>query len=214
MKPYHKIQTVWSRDPDNKYKTLLDGVWSRPEFEYLKDCRWEFTEKVDGTNIRVGWDARRKVEFGGRTDNAQIPAQLYSRLTQLFGAQQTTARIFADNDEVTLYGEGYGAKIQKGGGNYIPNGVSFVLFDVMVGDVWLSRKDVRDVADQLDIRVVPPVGSGTLADAVAFVRSQPMSTWGLFPAEGIVCKPAVELSDRMGRRIITKIKAKDFAEAA
>lgn len=26
------------------------------EFDYLKDNTWIFTEKVDGTNIRIMWD--------------------------------------------------------------------------------------------------------------------------------------------------------------
>lgn len=29
--------------------------------------------------------------------------------------------------------------------------------------------------------------------------------------EGLVCRPAIEVLDRQGRRVITKIKAKDFA---
>ena len=53
METYHKIQTVWLRDPDNRYKTLLEGQWATPEFEYLANNEWTFTEKVDGTNVRV-----------------------------------------------------------------------------------------------------------------------------------------------------------------
>lgn len=36
------------------------------------------------------------------------------------------------------------------------------------------------------------------------------STWGDFQAEGIVARPSVELKNRAGERIITKIKCKDF----
>jgi len=56
MKEYHKIQTVFKRNPKNKLKTLLHGNYSIPEFEYLKDNEWVFTEKVNGTNIRVMFD--------------------------------------------------------------------------------------------------------------------------------------------------------------
>ena len=52
MKEYHKIQTIFKRDPENKFKTLIYGEFSLPEFEYLKNNTWIFTEKVDGTNIR------------------------------------------------------------------------------------------------------------------------------------------------------------------
>ena len=59
MEKYHKIQTVYLRDPDNRYRTLLDGKFAKPEFGYLADCEWVFTEKIDGTNIRVDWRKER-----------------------------------------------------------------------------------------------------------------------------------------------------------
>ena len=89
-----------------------------------------------------------------------------------------------------LYGEGYGARIQ-GGGNYNPNGVDFVLFDILIGEWWLQRKDVEDVATKLGITVVPIIGIGTLIEAVARVKQGFNSTWGNFSAEGIVVKPVV-----------------------
>lgn len=46
MKEYHKIQTVFKRDMATKHKTLLIGDYSLPEFEYLKDNTWVFTEKA------------------------------------------------------------------------------------------------------------------------------------------------------------------------
>ena len=76
---YHKIQTVYKRDPDTKYKTLLIGEFSRPEFEYLQSNMWLFTEKVDGMNIRVMFDGK-SIVFGGKTDNAQLTANLVARL--------------------------------------------------------------------------------------------------------------------------------------
>lgn len=201
---YHKIQSVFKRDPETKYKTLLMGEYSIPEFEYLRDNEWVFTEKVDGTNIRVYWEDG-KIRIGGRTENAQIPTFLYDKLNEMF-----TPDKFDDFDSVTLYGEGYGARIQKGGGNYIPDGVSFVLFDVKVGEWWLKREDIYDIALKMDIEIVPVVGKGTLLDLVKLVEGGVYSVWGDFPAEGIVARPEVELKDRGGRRIITKLKYKDF----
>ena len=109
-----------------------------------------------------------------------------------------------------LDGEGYGAKIQKGGGNYRSD-QDFVLFDVKVGDFWLRRADVVDVASKLSLEVVPVIDRGTLRNMIELVQKGFGSEWGDFPAEGIVAKPATELCTRGGRRIITKIKHKDFA---
>jgi len=68
MSEYHKIESVYKRDPETKYKNFLEGDFTRPEFEFLKDNKWVATEKVDGTNIRVYYDS--DVTFMGRTDKA------------------------------------------------------------------------------------------------------------------------------------------------
>lgn len=209
MQTYHKIQTVFKRNPETKFRTLLDGEYSMPEFEYLKDNIWTLTEKVDGTNIRIMFDGEN-ITFGGKTDNAQIPSFLINKLNELFltmKPKEVFREIF--EGDACLYGEGYGAKIQKGGGNY-RQGQGFVLFDVKIGDWWLQRKDVEDVASQFGLDVVPILGSGTLSDMVSLVKGGFTSTWGFFKAEGIVARPKVELFARNGERIITKLKHKDF----
>lgn len=206
MREYHKIQTVFKRDPLTKFKTLLPE-FSLPEFEFLKDNTWIWTEKVDGTNIRVMFDGE-KIAFGGKTDRAQIPAKLVGWLEEKFLPQvERMKEVFPP--EVCFYGEGYGAKIQKGGGNYSLE-QKFVLFDVLVGDIWLERGSVEGIAKDLEIEVVPDIGTGTIREMVDMVEAGFKSQWGDFPAEGIVARPLVELRDRRGGRIITKLKTKDF----
>lgn len=219
MHKFPKIQTVYLRDPENKYKTLLEGQWALPEFEYLKDNTWVFTEKIDGTNIRVMWDGIT-VRFGGRTDKAQIPTFLYDRLQDLFPAS-TFSSIFPPDEQdgieklydVCFYGEGYGARIQKGGGKYIPDGVDFILFDVKVGDWWLRRPDVEEVGDNFGVSLVPIIGRGCLEDAVELARrgfNSHVASDHTMIAEGLVMRPKVDLCNRRGDRIIAKIKYKDF----
>jgi len=215
MKEYHKIKTIFKRDMNNKGR-LIEGVYSLYEFEYLKNNKWIFTEKVDGTNIRIMWNGE-KVVFGGKTDNAQIPVFLFYKLRELFEGDKIELfkQNFVDKEgnsfsDVCLYGEGYGAKIQKGGGNYIKDGVDFVLFDVKIGNWWLQRKNVEDVANHFGLRIVPVIGEGTLNDMIEKTRQGFKSQWGDFVAEGIVAKPEVELFTRNGKRLITKIKCKDF----
>ena len=212
MDEYHKIQTLFKRDMASPKKTLIEGEWTLPEFAYLADNQWAFTEKVDGTNIRVMCAPHQEdgITFGGKTDAAQIPAFLVSRLQERFltiEQRLRLAEIFPAGG--CLYGEGYGAKIQKGGGNYRYD-QDFVLFDVRIGDWWLQRDDVEDVARKLGIDVVPVIGYGTLHDAVALAKKGIRSMWGEFAAEGIVARPMTELNTRSGNRIITKIKSRDF----
>lgn len=206
MKEYHKIQTLFKRDMASKHKNLIEGEWTLPEFAYLANNEWVFTEKVDGTNIRVMVDSG--VTFGGKTDNAQIPAKLVERLNERFLPQSDLlAEMFVDG--ACLYGEGYGTKIQKGGGNYRAD-QDFVLFDVKVGEWWLQREDVEEIAAKLGLDIVPIIGTGTLNEAVEWAKRGIGSTWGDFQAEGIVARPATELKTRSGHRIITKIKCRDF----
>lgn len=211
MKEYHKIDTVFKRDEATKFKTLLFGDYSQDAFGYLANNEWVFTEKVDGTNIRVvvapviaGGD----VTFGGKTDAAQIPAFLVQKLQECFLPQRETLNAIFPNGGC-LYGEGYGARIQKGGGNYRAD-QDFVLFDAKVGDWWLQRDALEDISQKLTLDIVPIIGRGTLAEMLDMACAGFNSRWGTFAAEGIVARPACELKTRNGSRIITKIKAKDF----
>ena len=229
---YPKIETLLNRD--EKFK-VIPVAWRLPEFAYLKDNRWLYTEKVDGTNVRVHWDGK-VVTFGGRSDTAQMPTFLLTRLQELFTPMRListfpphsmvsrqiredapideAAPAVRPYTEVTLFGEGYGAKIQKGGGNYKPDGVDFVLFDVLVGRLWLSFGNVINVAVKLGIQVVPVVeltaALGGLDGAIIMARAGIKSAWGDFPAEGLVVRPLVDLWTRKGERLIGKIKTKDF----
>ena len=205
MSEYHKIQSIYLRDPATKFKTFLEGDYSLREFKYLENVPWTWTEKVDGTNIRVMWNGER-VTFGGRTDNAQLPTGLLTRLLELFPAE-TMKEVFSEN-QIILYGEGYGNKIQAGG--KYKSSEDFVLFDVLFNGKWSDRELVEANAKSLEIDVVPIIGVGNLLEAVEKVRNGITSTWGDFIAEGIVARPAVELLTRDGHRVITKIKHRDF----
>jgi len=206
-KEYPKIMSIFKRDKITH--NFIDGDFSLPEFEYLKDNLWVWTEKIDGTNIQVDWDGET-VRFGGKTDNAQIPTSLYNKMQELFTIEKFK-KLYSDTP-LCLYGEGYGARIQ-GGGKYIPDGVSFILFDVLIDKWWLKRESIEDIANKLNIDIVHVAGGGTLMDAVTVIKNRRLkSKWGDFLVEGLVLKPIVELKTRGGNRVITKIKHKDYKE--
>lgn len=208
MRTYEKIETVFCRDTDGTKRLILND-FRNPTIEYLKDNVWAFTEKIDGTNIRVHWDGH-KVEFGGRTDKAQIPAHLLDKLNELFRtteAEELFEQTWGDKD-VILFGEGYGPKIQNGGA--YRDDVSFILFDVLVGDNYQEREWVEKTAQMFSIDVVPIVLVGSIKDGVNYVMSHPKSTMGTAMMEGVVGRPMVELRDRRGERVIVKIKWDDF----
>lgn len=208
MIEYNKIETLYERDM-NGSKQLMEGKFRNPTVEFLKDNLWQFTEKIDGTNIRIHWDGH-KVNYGGRTEAASIPAHLMNKLVEMFGtdeAEQIFEQKFGET-EVILFGEGYGPKIQSGGS--YRSDVSFILFDVIISGNYQPRASVEDIAIAFGIDVVPIIFEGTIQEGVDFVKTNPKSTMGTAMMEGLVGRPKVEMRDRCGKRIIVKIKAKDF----
>ena len=211
LSEYHKIETLYERD-EATFK-VKPGVFKNPTYTLLKE--WEFTEKVNGTNIRCIWTpatggASGKIVFGGKTDNAQIHADLVKWLFENVTVEKLQV-VFPDVPAV-LYGEGYGAGIHKGG-NYSPT-KKIILFDVLVdGKWWLNDTNMRDVAAKLGLDAVPYIGKMTLEDATELVRKGFKSRCAVVngtDAEGIVGRPQETLFDKKGHRLIVKLKTKDF----
>jgi hypothetical protein len=171
------------------------------------------TEKVDGTNIRVNLDQDNTVTFGGRTANAQLNGELAVYLFKTFTSDKLAAlRKDQDPVPITLFGEGYGAGIQKGGDYRKDKGV--ILFDVLIGDRWwLGDDDVTGIANKLDIPRVPIIGKGwSLRDITEFVMLGQKSVVGegRCEMEGIVARPIEPLFDNQHKRIIIKLKTRDY----
>ena len=207
---FDKFSSPFKKDNNFKNTTELS--------QEFPTGKWILTEKIDGTNIRIiltklDEDGKREIHLGSRKlilNEKDKGSKQYMDCLKEVNLHKIREYFEDVNSTIIIYGEGYGAKIQKGGGNYIPDGVSFVLFDVRVNDVYLERENVEDIAEKLGLDVVPIIGQGTLNDSIELVKKGFDSKWGKFLAEGIVARPKVELITRRGDRIITKVKHKDF----
>lgn len=293
MKEYQKINTVFYRDENNiimPYDELC-----KPEFEWLRGCKFRGEEKVDGTNMSIQvvaergflkdgiftslyaiayeridlldsyyneWEENNKEDYNawieggkkdipsglmaliaerigapvvhfyteihGRTANANIPAHLKAwmeenipteKVLEVFGLKEYMSEEEANTIDLKIpriiYGEGYGAKIQKGG-NYIADHAEFIPFDVQVGDWMLSRENVEDIAQKLGIDCVPVIGEFTIDEAIDFVRqgfkSRVAKANPDYLAEGLVLKTPDNIRFRNGERICLKIKTQDFVK--
>ena len=219
---YPKIETLYDRD--EKTRKVIPSALRRGDFATIR--RWRVTEKIDGTNIRIGLNADGTVNIGGRTDSAQIPTPLLSYLLAALTPDKLRATFTGPDgslSDFTLFGEGYGPKIQNGGG-YSPT-PKFRLFDVRVGPWWLEWENVRDVAEKLGIQTVPtfggdyeslPSSAEELADILGGARSlcaEQDGGTGCRP-EGIVAKSEPLLFTRRGERVMWKLKFKDFPQIA
>lgn len=212
MTEYPKIETLLDRD--TKTFKVIEGKIRLPEFQMIE--KWRCTEKIDGTNIRISYNGKA-VEICGRTENAQMPTFLLSYLQQVFTAEKFKVAFpdLKDGEEVVVYGEGYGPKIQSGG-NYRKD-ISVRLFDVKVGKWWLEPENIEDIANKLGVKTVPTISDFTIEQAVAFVKTKPLSQVAnqeggnpAYPMEGIVARTTPLLLRRNGERLIWKLKHKDF----
>lgn len=179
------------------------------------------------------------VRFAGKTDNAQIPPKLQKFMEENYPDEKVFAALglkkfipveewaehkWVTSDGITpsydaipeiytIYGEGYGAGIQKAGGNYISNGVGFIVFDVKVNDIYLLTSARDEIATKLGAPIVPFMGYFTIDEAIDFVRKGFKSTIAEnkeFIAEGLVLRTDLGLRNRMGKRLIVKVKYEDF----
>lgn len=240
---YQKINTIFKRDQNpGKYHNCImpNEGFTQPEFEFLRGCKFECTEKIDGTNMSVhiipvdytdignSFKVNYTVEYHGKTEKADTPKHLQTKMEQLFPAEKML-EVFNKNvtyenvedaikevnhGKVIVFGEGYGVKIQKGG-NYISNDCGFILFDVTVDGMFLLRESLEDIASKLEIPIVPLIGYMTVDEAIEFVKKGFKSTIAEnkdYDAEGLVLKTPMGLLNRKGERIITKIKTCDFRQ--
>lgn len=200
-------------------------VTKRPEYVRGGDYANEENRGVLG----VYFDVR----YAGKTDNAQIPPKLLKHMEEKYPKEKVLASLglkefipvseweidhnWLEYDQIpniyTIYGEGYGAGIQKAGGNYIKDGVGFIVFDVKVNDIYLKTDTRDEIATKLGAPIVPLMGYFTLDEAIDFVRKGfKTGLWDNkdFIEEGLVLRTDLGLRNRMGKRLIVKVKYEDF----
>lgn len=200
---YPKIETLFDRDENFK---VIPNKLRNSSYGIIKT--WQFTEKIDGTNIRIIWQDG-KLKFGGRTENAQLPADLIQHLYEIVDINKLK-EIFPETDAI-IYGEGYGAGIQKGGG--YSHTKEFVIFDVFVENKWwLNWENTYDIAKKLNLKTVPYLGEFTLEEGIKIAKNGFASKLAIsnISAEGIVGRTCETLYDKKFNRMIIKLKTKDF----
>lgn len=118
---------------------------------------------------------------------------------------------------VYIYGEYFGADIQKCGSRYIQNGNDFLVFDIKQQG-WWTPKNVRDaLCKDLKLNTVPFLGVMTLKEIEDKVRAGFTTQFDraadpTMLEEGIVARPTIPLCDGSGNRIIVKVKYCDYIE--
>ena len=171
-------------------------------------------EKIHGTSANIrqkGLEAPLTFKSGGAAHQAFL---------DIFNVEDIQARFNAlGYDDVGVYGEAYGGKMQKMSHTYGPD-LKFIVFEVRVHGMVLNVPDAHDVATKLGLEFVDyekipatleAIDEQRDRDSVQAVRNG-MGEGKL--REGIVLRPIEELITKTGHYIIVKHKGDAFKETA
>lgn len=216
---YHHIDAPTVQDDEygkefKKRKLAIPAIGEDEAYRssllaYLAESPWTYTRKVDGANLRVQWNGEQAL-WNGKSDKFQCGADLTDYMNNTF-LEEIFEEKFGRDKAVTLFGEHMGPKVQ---GNELGlEKDEFVLYDVNINGTWLSKEDVVNIAEYFGIRTV----YNFMPNSVDTVRPRPLRelivdcAGGAFSDwEGIIATPLVEMRDQAGRRVIVKIKNRDY----
>ena len=141
--------------------------------------------------------------FRGRKQRSQIPPKLYESLEETFLSKTKIFNELFGQRTAILFGEGFGGYISGGTipGEKYRDSCDFILFAVWTSDpsnqdsespgIWANWEEVKEIAERLQIKVVPSLGIFNREEAVQIVKRDMRegnitSKFGSFKPEGIV----------------------------
>ena len=189
-------------------------------------------EKLDGTSAHIAWK-RDGSPTDENYDKLEPQFNIFSggasheTFAKLFDKEALTAKykeLWPDMPDVIIFGEAYGGKMQGMKDTYGPN-LKFCVFDVKIGNTWLSVPDAADVANKLGLEFVDCELVDATIEEVNRLRDKPSvqaarngmngkDKFGFCPPvrEGIVIRPPFEVRLNNGERVCAKHKRAEFSE--
>jgi hypothetical protein len=170
-------------------------------------------EKIHGTSAHIKFSpAQGLCFFSGGVSHEQFVA-LFNKdeLKRLY----TKADLPIDV-EVVIYGEAYGGSCQKMS-NVYGKDLKFIVFDVTIGDNWLTVPNAEDVATKLELEFVYYQKIPTDLELIDKARDKPSvqaqrNGMGEQWSEGVVLRPLIEVIKSNGKRVICKHKREEYRE--
>ena len=201
-------------NPPRKFGTglALEEIYRTQELAYIRNSTWSIKRKLDGENIRIYWDGEQAL-WNGKSNKFQCSAEFQDYMNSTF-IEEIFEEKFGREKEVYIYGEKMGPKTQ---GNELGlDKDEVIIFDVEINGTFLGEEGIRDVAGYFGTRSVydfMDLGPSTdinlmstsLEAIIDDVATNEFGDW-----EGVVCSPTVNIKDHNGKRIIVKIKNKDY----
>ena len=165
-------------------------------------------EKIHGSSAHISWKDKQLHYFSG--------GEKHENFIKIFNETELLEKI-KEYPDMTIFGEVYGGKCQGMSATYGKE-LSFVAFDVKIGESWLNVPNAEEIVLKLGLDFVPYSKIETkigLIDAERDKPSRQAKKKGIIEdkiSEGVVLRPLVEMKDTRGDRIIAKHKRIEFSE--
>jgi RNA ligase (TIGR02306 family) len=185
-----------------------------------------FTEKLHGTNFRVGKIAEqnetgektyvyaagshgvRRKEFGVDENRSKYWEPMTENMKKLLD------HLCGDQSDVIVYGEIYGAGVQDMAYGLV-GARSFRVFDIAINGRYMNYDDKKNLFDQFGIEMVPILYRGPFSKEILKEHTSgsttmcPVDKAGKFKGrEGVVITPTIERHNmKIGRVILKSISA-------
>lgn len=191
------------------------------------------TEKIHGTNFRVffpmGIKSPEEILFGGRNEefgtgeNSSFyggrPVRWFKDRPELLTTMIETFASYSFT-EVTIFGEAFGAGIQKGVRYATDDQVLFRAFDIAVAGNFVTYDLFVELCDKMGLPRVPEIWKGEPSLANFDALLEKVSTEGEKNgvtdasnySEGVVIRSNPLLRDVFGQWLIVKHKSEKFSE--
>jgi hypothetical protein len=186
----------------------IDNLYKSQEILAFKECY--ALEKIHGTSAHIRWDGETIHFFSG--------GEKHENFVKCFDLE-SLLQAFKEKVEppCVVFGEAYGGKCQGMSKTYGAM-LKFVVFDVKIGESWLSVPQAHDVSNSLYLQFVHYNKIITDLDVINAERDAP-SVQALRNGieesrirEGVVLRPPFEAILNNGKRVIAKHKRPEFSE--
>jgi hypothetical protein len=193
----------------------INNLYKNQTILMFKECF--AMEKIHGTSAHIKY--KKDIVAG-------TPAEItffsgggsFQNFVALFNKEDLMARFdLFGKENITVYGESYGGKMQGMSGTYGKE-MRFVVFDIEIDEHFLGVENADNVAQKLGLEFVhykripakiEDIDAERDAPSVQAVRNGILEPK---QREGVVLRPIMELFDVNGGRIISKHKGEGFGE--
>ena len=185
----------------------IQNLYREDDILLFRECY--ATEKIHGTSAHISYKDGQLRFFSGGANHDQF--------VSIFDQDYLAKEMPDVADEITIYGEAYGGKIQAMSHTYGKE-LRFIAFEVKIGGCWLDVLTAERIVLRLGLEFVPYKKIRTTVTAINRERDRESVVAvrrGMghgHKREGVVLRPLMELRKNNGARIISKHKAANFCE--